>query len=231
MCGRYTQTSDADTLLLEFDLAPTEIAVEPRYNLAPGQMGPVAIDTGEDRPVLKLMRWGLVPSWAKEERIGYKMINARAETIETKPAFRRLFKSRRCLVLADGFYEWNGIEKGKTKIPYRFTIRGGRPFALAGLWDRWRGDNDKTLDTYTIITTSANDLVGLVHERMPVILGSRAKTVWLDRNSGRDSLPALLKPYDPEEMEVHRVSTLVNKPIHDDPSLILPDQGDPGLFD
>jgi putative SOS response-associated peptidase YedK len=233
MCGRYTQTSDAETLFSEFDLTPSETVVEPRYNLAPAQMGPVALDIGEGKPALKLMRWGLVPAWAKEERVGFKMINARAETIDTKPAFKRLFKSRRCLVLADGFYEWKSAGKGETKIPYRFTLKGGRPFALAGLWDRWGKGEDGILETYTIVTTSANDLVGQIHPRMPVILDPEGRTGWLDPDSGEDSLRQLLAPFEAGEMVGHRVSTLVNKPVNDDKGLILPveDGPGPGLFD
>ena len=174
MCGRYSQTSDTPTLLAQFDLAPSELMVEPRFNLAPGQMGPVALPADEGLPRLALMRWGLVPSWAKEEKIGYKMINARAETVESKPAFQRRFKTGRCLVLADGFYEWRKDQGGRTKVPFRYTLKGGQPFAMAGLWDSWSGEEGKVLLTYTIITTSANELVGRIHPRMPVILDNRA---------------------------------------------------------
>ncbi len=231
MCGRYSQTSDTEALTAEFGLNPSGAAVQPRFNFAPGQMGPVALDVGEDRPILRLMRWGLVPAWAEDEKIGYRMINARAETVDQKPAFKRLFKSRRCLVLVDGFYEWSRPGKGGTKVPYRFTMAGGRPFALAGLWDSWRAGQDKALETYTIITTRANELVGRVHDRMPVILNKEDRRVWLDGESGEERLLGLLGPYDPGSMEGYRVSPGVNKPSNEDESLILPWEEQKGLFD
>lgn len=231
MCGRYSQTSDASALRAEFGLAPSNIAVEPRFNFAPRQVGPVAVGTGEDSPGLRLMRWGLVPAWAKEERIGYKMINARAETVNIKPSFKRLFKMRRCLVLADGFYEWKRAEKGGEKAPYRFTLKDGRPFAMAGLWDGWRGNDNGILETYTILTTSANDLVRRIHDRMPVILRTGDRDGWLDQKAGEDRLQALLRPHDPRKMKGYRVSTKVNKPGNDDQSLLLLQEDGPGLFD
>ena len=236
MCGRYSQTSDTEGLVAEFDLAPSLLKVQPRFNFAPGQGGPVALDVGEDRPALRIMRWGLVPSWARDEKIGFRMINARAETVGQKQVFKRLFKSRRCLVLADGFYEWSRSDRGKAKVPYRFTVQGGRPFALAGLWDSWTaGPGEGPLETYTIITTRANSLVGRVHERMPVILRKSDQPVWLDREAPEEKLGSLLEPYDSEAMKGYRVSARLNKAGRDDPSLILPQEEEPdeepGLFD
>ena len=231
MCGRYSQTSDVSALVAEFGLAPCGLEVEPSFNFAPGQVGPVAVATEEDIPELRLMRWGLVPAWAKEERIGYRMINARAETVRVKPAFRKLFKTRRCLVLADGFYEWSRTGKGGPKIPHRFTVRGGAPFAMAGLWDGWLGNGDKILETFTILTTAANDLVGRIHDRMPVILSAGDRSAWIDENSSPEQLQALLKPHDPREMESRQVSAGLNRPGSRDEASALPQRDTPGLFD
>ena len=176
------------------------------------------------------MRWGLIPSWAKEEKVGFRMINARAETIDSKPAFKKLFKTRRCLVLADGFYEWRQDSGGKAKAPYRFVLREGRPFAMAGLWDAWSEGQGPALLTYTIITTSANKVVGRVHPRMPVILDARGRREWLDRAAGPERLAELLKPFDSSAMEGYRVSSGVNKPANDHENLILPVNEDYGLF-
>lgn len=234
MCGRYSQTSGTAELVAAFDLAPSDLTVQPRFNFAPGQTGPVALEGAEEKPVLRLMRWGLVPSWAKDEKIGYRMINARAETVGRKPAFKRLFKSRRCLVLADGFYEWSRPEKGRTKVPFRFVLKAGEPFALAGLWDSWKGGPEGALETYTIVTTRANELVGKIHERMPVILDRAGRLEWLSPGAGEESLAPLLEPFDPGAMEGYRVSPRVNKAGNEDPGLILPwegeEHGENGLF-
>ncbi|MFH1724017.1 MAG: SOS response-associated peptidase, partial [Elusimicrobiota bacterium] len=166
MCGRYTQTADIKTLQRRFGFRAEGAAFAPRYNIAPGQTAPLVVRDEARR--LALMRWGLVPSWAKDPAIGHRMINARSETIAEKPAFRKPFEKRRCLVVADGFYEWR--RAGRAKVPVRFVRKDGAPFAFAGLWDRWRVPGETPLDTFTVLTTSANSLVAEVHARMPVIL-------------------------------------------------------------
>lgn len=165
------------------------------------------------------MRWGLIPAWAKNEKI---IINARVETAAEKPSFRNLFKNRRCLVVADGFYEW--LRESKSRLPYRFTLQDGRLFSLAGLWDRWRRPDGTELETYTILTTQANDLVAPIHHRMPVILDEDGERAWLNGEPGGD----LLRPYPASEMAKTKVSTRVNKAGRDDPSLILPDESNNG---
>jgi len=217
MCGRYTQTASPDALILRFGFKSGDIIVKRRYNLAPGQEAPVVLM--EEGRTLSLMGWGLVPSWAKEPSIGYKMINARAETVAEKASFKRLLPARRCLVLADGFYEWARLERGKA--PMRFTLKGGAPFAFAGLWDRWRKPDGGELITFTIITTRANELMKPVHDRMPVILERAGEEPWLDPDvKGAAELGALLKPFPAEGMEAYYVSPLVNSPRNDVPQCI-----------
>ncbi|HSE84467.1 MAG TPA: SOS response-associated peptidase [Thermodesulfobacteriota bacterium] len=219
MCGRYTQTTDLETLQRRFEFSVKGVALDPRYNLAPGQEAPIVVK--ENERVLKMMRWGLVPHWAKEDSIGYKLINARAETITQKPSFKESFKMRRCLILADGFYEWRKTAKKESKIPIRFMLKDGEPFAFAGLWDIWqKPDGDKLL-SFTIITTNANDLVGRIHDRMPVILRREDEDAWLNTSSKNTDKPAsLLKPYPSEMMDGYEVSTLVNSPKNDSPECI-----------
>ena len=152
MCGRYTQTASPKDLILRFGFQSQELVLKPRYNLAPGQLAPVIVN--EEGKSLQMMQWGLVPSWAREPSIGYKMINARSETLAQKNSFKALLPGRRCLIVADGFYEWAKL--GRNKAPMRFTLKGGEPFAFAGLWDRWKKPDGNELKTFTIITTQSN---------------------------------------------------------------------------
>jgi putative SOS response-associated peptidase YedK len=176
----------------------------------------------KDNRELKMMRWGLVPFWAKEISIGYKMINAKAETVHEKPSYRKPFKERRCLVLADGFYEWKRPDK-KTKIPFLFVLKTRGPFAFAGLWDLWKNPNGEELLTFTIITTSANELMAPIHDRMPVILPQKVESRWLDPEfKDTDKLKTLLQPYPSDKMEAYEVSSIVNSPKNDTPSCIEP---------
>jgi putative SOS response-associated peptidase YedK len=167
MCGRFSREGDAETLIKRYGLTPNSLPeLEPRYNIAPGQFVPVIVQ--EEGPHLSVMRWGLVPSWSKDEKTGYRTINARAETVAQKPMFKGAIKKRRCLVPADGYYEWE--KQRKRKLPWRFVLKSGDTFSFAGLWDHWKKPDGKTLYTFTIITTAANALNKKIHDRMPVIL-------------------------------------------------------------
>ena len=221
MCGRYTLTSGLAILQRRFGFSAEQMKLEPRYNLAPGQDAPLV--TCEEKKTLRLMRWGLVPSWAKQASSGYKMINARAETLPQKASFRKPFRERRCLVLADGFYEWRkGEGKGK-KTPIRFVLPSREPFAFAGLWDIWKKTDGTLVYSFTIITTQANDLPRPVHDRMPVILRPEDEDLWLDPNlKDVTRLTPLLTPYAANALEAYDVSTIVNSPKNDVPECIQP---------
>jgi len=221
MCGRYTQTTDLETLQGRFGFVASGVTLEPRYNIAPTQEAPVVVR--EDTRILKMMKWGLVPYWAKDESIGYKMINARAETLTQKPSFKKPFKERRCLVLADGFYEWRKTEKKGFKVPMRFVLKGREPFSFAGLWDVWQKPDGEKLLSFTIITTEANDLMRPIHDRMPVILPKEDEDLWLDPDlKDVNKLVPLLTPYPSDTMDFYEVSTLVNSPENDIPECIEP---------
>lgn len=219
MCGRYTLTTSGEQVAQQFDLkeAP-ELA--PRYNIAPTQ--PVAaVRSGDDGRELVLLRWGLIPPWAKDLSIGARMINARAETVAEKPAFRSAMKQRRCLILADGFYEWR--TQGNGKQPFYFRVESGRPFAFAGLWEHWRGPDGQIIQSCTILTTEANELVRDLHDRMPVILRPEDYERWLDpglRDAG--AVEDLLAPYPAEAMETYPVSKAVNRVSNEGAALIAP---------
>ncbi|HEV3007271.1 MAG TPA: SOS response-associated peptidase [Pirellulales bacterium] len=209
MCGRFTLRTPASDVAKEFGLIDVP-ELFPRYNIAPTQdVAAVRLDEAGGRE-LAMLRWGLVPSWADDSSIGNRMINARAETVAAKPAFRRAFAKRRCLIVADGFYEWAKEDGGKQ--PYLFTVDRG-PFALAGLWELWRG-----VDSCAIITTTANGLMARFHERMPVILPRDGYAVWLDPEfADLDHLQSLLRPSPAEGMSAQPVSRVVNNPKNDVP--------------
>jgi putative SOS response-associated peptidase YedK len=194
----------------------------PRYNIAPSQpVVTVRQDAGEPVRKLSIMQWGLVPSWAKEPGIGYKTINARAETVATTPSFREPFKSQRCLVPADGFYEWQ--RNGKSNQPYCFEVNDGELFAFAGLWDEWNNAQGELIESCTILTTMSNSLLADIHDRMPVILGQDDYELWLDP-AFRDtpSLSEMLRPFDAGLMSRHPVSTRVNQVQNDDAECAKP---------
>lgn len=219
MCGRYTLTANIDTISQRFKLDAHGLKIEPRYNIAPSQEAPVIVV--EDGKVLKMMRWGLIPSWAKDESIASKTINARAETLYHRPSFKKSLTEKRCLVPADGFYEWK--KEGRKKIPIRFVLKNRDVFAFAGLWDTWRNQRGELIFSFTIITTQANDLIRPIHDRMPVILKREYEELWLDPEvNDVDKLLSLLIPYPPEMMEAYRVSSLVNSPKEDSPECIKP---------
>lgn len=193
----------------------------PRYNIAPSQA--VAVSANDSLGVLAFYKWGLIPSWAKDPAIGSNLINARAETLAEKPAFRSAFRRRRCLIWADGFYEWQVVPSQKSKIPTYIRLQSGRPFVFAGLWESWREPAGGEVRTCTIITTRPNSLMQPIHSRMPVILPASAWSQWLDPQENDPArLSALLIPYPAEEMQAYPVSSLVNNPINDSSACIQP---------
>lgn len=220
MCGRYDETIPIEQLAKRFGFDPDVIDFAPRYNIAPSQIVPIIVKAKENE--LRQYRWGLIPHWAKDPAIGHKMINARAETVASKPSFRDSFKNKRCLVPATGFYEWR--KYGKTKTPMRITLTDEEPFAMAGLWSAWVDKKTgEVLPTFTIITTEANALLEPIHNRMPVILKRENEDAWLDPdNMDRQALQDILEPYPSELMKYYPVSTLVNSPHNDSPEIIEP---------
>lgn len=220
MCGRYMITSSVEALrqLFHFEERPN---LAPRYNVAPTQAVPIVRRSDDGGRQLAMARWGLVPFWAKDLKVGYRMINARAETVAEKPAFRAAFKARRCLIPADGFYEWKAEAGGKQ--PYLIRLESSEPFAFAGLWERWtEPESGERIESCAIIVTSANELVARVHDRMPVILAPNDHDPWLYGESERDDLQQLLAPYPAEAMTACPVSKAVNSPKNDGPELIEP---------
>jgi putative SOS response-associated peptidase YedK len=220
MCGRYTLATRKEEIADQLPLFDVP-ELEPRYNVAPTQSVAAArIVADGARREIALLRWGLIPSWADDPAIGNRMINARADTVAEKPAFRAAYKKRRCLILADGFFEWQ--KTGGKKQPYFIHLQDGQLFAFAGLWEHWHRD-DQTIASCTIVTTEANDLLRPMHDRMPVILHPADYERWLDpANQTGAGLAELLRPYPAEEMTFHPVSTLVNNPRNDSPECIKP---------
>lgn len=219
MCGRYTLATTPQKLAESFSGFEVPAELPPRYNVAPTQ--PIAVVANNGQHKVEFFHWGLIPSWAKDPKIGNQMINARAETLGEKPAFRNAYKRRRCLVLADGFYEWKKEGDG-AKTPMYIRLASGDPFAFAGLWEMWQTAED-TILSCTIITTDPNDLMAQIHNRMPVILPPAAYEQWLDPAERRpDDLQGLLQPYPAELMTAYPVSKMVNSPKNDSPALIEP---------
>ncbi len=217
MCGRFTQRADAKRLAKAFRVEEVP-PVEPRFNIAPSQEILAVRDEGDGRETA-FFRWGLVPSWAKDASAGARLINARSETVEEKPSFRDAFRRRRCIIPADGFYEWR--RAGGSKQPYYFRMRDESPFGFAGLWERWEGDGGRALNSCTILTTEANDVLRPVHDRMPVILHSEDYALWLEAGEReRTVLRELLRPYPAEEMIGYPVSAIVNSPSNQGVGLI-----------
>lgn len=225
MCGRFTNKAKAEEIEKEFGVKRTSESAavfEPRYNIAPSQMISVVLDRGAGERIVKVFKWGLVPSWAKDSEIGNRMINARAETLAEKPSFREAFRRRRCIIPTTGFFEWEKKSSG-AKQPFYFYLKNKDVFGFAGLWEQWL---DKTsgdlLETCTIITTEANQVLEPVHDRMPVILKPEDYDQWLDSKQGdANELQKLLIPYPAAEMDSHAVSRAVNNPAADSPELIL----------
>lgn len=208
MCGRYTLITDIKKIAENFGVPPV-LNAQPRYNIAPTQDVVAILSNGS--PHLSLLHWGLIPAWAKDESVGSRMINARAETLAEKPSFKRLLRGKRCLVVADGFYEWRA--EGKSKTPMYITLQDGQPFAFAGLWDLWKGPDGHEVQSCTIITTEPNELMATIHNRMPAILRPGAYEDWLDPQLRDEQvLTHWLSPYPSELMKARPVSKLVNNP-------------------
>jgi putative SOS response-associated peptidase YedK len=219
MCGRFSVAVPKKELAEYFNVEAFNEVFSPRYNAAPTQNLPVLYNPGER--TLSLMRWGLIPHWASDPGLGVRMINARSETLEIKPSFKGCLESRRCLVPADGFYEWR--KDGSRRVPYRFYMKNRPVFAMAGLWDTWETSVGLNVSSFTIITTKANKLMSFIHDRMPVILSREAESLWLDDNklSLKERLD-LLQPVPDAEILCYPVSTKINSPFYDDPSLVKP---------
>lgn len=221
MCGRFTLSLDPAQLREAFPWLFIPEDLKPRYNIAPSQ--PVAVVTNTSPDKVTFFSWGLVPSWAKDPSMGSRLINARAETLSEKPAFRTSYRRKRCLILADGFYEWKLDSTGKSKSPFYIYLQTRKPFTFAGLWDIWTHSDGSFLPSCTIITTTPNELIQSIHNRMPVILPESAYQSWLDPDmQDTQWLSHLLTPYPALEMSAHAVSRYVNAPQNDTLECIQP---------
>lgn len=224
MCGRFTLTAQRTDIQAAFPDVEVPIDLAPRYNIAPSQPIAVIANTGVHR--MELYRWGLIPSWTRDPAIGDRMINARAETLPEKAAFRGILRRRRCLIVADGFYEWQAQPGGRPKQPMYVRLASGQPFAFAGLWDQWQPAEGEPVRSCTIITTSPNALLQMIHNRMPVILSPDAYAQWLDpAEQPAESLARYLVPFPPELMTVYPVSRYVNSPQNEGPACVAPASG------
>ncbi|MCF8302827.1 MAG: SOS response-associated peptidase [Bacteroidales bacterium] len=221
MCGRFSLTVNESELNERFGTYGGDSPYVARYNCAPTQQLPVITNTEPEK--LNFFRWGLIPFWAKDKRIGNKLINARAETLDKKGSFKHPFRRKRCLVPSDGFYEW---KRNKEKIPHRIIHKGNNLFSMAGIWDSWKDESGATIHTFSIITTQANDLVKSLHDRMPVILSPDHEKAWLELNNTED-LKSLLVPYPSDNLEAYPVSKAVNSPYNDSPEIIERINGKP----
>lgn len=219
MCGRFLLMVPGGIVARQFDLEEVP-SLSPRYNIAPSQeIAAVRLDPESQDRQFCILKWGLIPFWAKDARIGYRTINARSETVAKSPAFRAAYRHRRCLIPADGFYEWKELKKGK--LPYLVRMANEKPFAFAGLWEHWEDPEGTVIESGTILTTVPNDLLRPLHDRMPVILPEENYQLWLDTSMKETRrIQDLLRPYPSEEMEIYPVSTRVNKPANDNPECI-----------
>lgn len=218
MCGRYTLTASAEELAAEFG-AGVPAGYQPRFNIAPQQPVLVLGRDGAGARRMAFLRWGFVPRWATPEDARAGAINARAESLTVRPTFRDAFRLRRCLVIADGFYEWK--REGKARVPFRFHLAEGRLLAFAGLWDAWSGGTEP-LYTCAIVTTAASPAVAAIHDRMPAILAAADRERWIEPEAGAEELRALLRPYAGEALQAYEVSRLVNSVVNDSPECIRP---------
>jgi putative SOS response-associated peptidase YedK len=221
MCGRFTLTVDPADLQENFGEYKMLPQFAPRFNIAPTQ--PVLAIPNDGKQRADFFIWGLIPSWAKDPAIGNRLINARGETLAEKPSFRGSYKYKRCLILADGFYEWKVQPGTKVKVPYFIHMKNRQPFAFAGLWDEWHSPDGSQIRSCTIVTTEPNELMAPIHNRMPVILPSDAYAQWIDPAVRTpESLQLFIRPYPSEEMDAYPVSTLVNSPKHDRAECVVP---------
>jgi putative SOS response-associated peptidase YedK len=218
MCGRFALPYPSKTVA-EYFSVPEEISFAPRYNIAPSQHLAV-ICSNKDAPgrQLAMMRWGLIPNWAKDEKLGYKMINARAETVAEKPAFRAAYRRRRCLIAAGGFYEWQRQEK--IKQPYYLTMKDTKIIAFAGIWERWQSPEGEPVESCAILTTAANSSVRGIHDRMPVIVAPADYNFWIDPGAERDILQQILRFSQSISLSIYPVSAMVNNPTNDAPGCL-----------
>lgn len=220
MCGRFTSLLSPELLAVIYQIFPPE-NMTPRYNISPTQQVLTIREASDGSRLLSTTRWGLVPHWAKDLSIGNKMINARCETVHEKASFRQAIRNRRCIVPASGFYEWAATPDGK--IPYYITTRDGSPFSFAGIWESWKNTDGQELETFSILTTSANSLMSSIHDRMPVMLHPTDFDRWLDPEStDPQQLQHFYQPYPSDLMQLWPVSTLVNSPRNDSPDCIVP---------
>lgn len=221
MCGRFALTLDPADLADAFPEFTIPGGLVPRFNIAPSQ--PILALPNDGTGQADFFVWGLIPSWARDPSIGARLINARAETLAEKPAFRAAYKYRRCLIFSNGFYEWQARPGTKTKVPHFIHLKSGEPFAFAGLWERWGAADGSEVRSAAIITTEPNELMSPIHNRMPVILPRHAYGQWLDPSPRFPiDLQRLLLPFPAAEMEAHPVSTLVNNPANDLPACVTP---------
>ena len=221
MCGRYTLTVTPEMLRTLVNVDPS-LNLQPRYNIAPTQTAPVVRPSGDGRR-MDMLRWGLIPSWSNDRSIASRLINARGETVSRKPSFRESYAQRRCLVPVDGFYEWR--KEGDAKQPFRIGFREGKPFAFAGLWETWivpagQEDAGETMETFTIVTTDANEKIAPIHHRMPVIVDPGDYDLWLTGEP--DEAARVIRAFPPDDMAFYRVSTRVNNVRNDDADCIAP---------
>jgi len=221
MCGRYSVIIDENTLSQSFK-AKLNKEIPAHYNASPGQYLPVI--TSENPSVVQLFRWGFIPHWAKDENVGYKMINARADGLTEKASFKKAVQKQHCLVLANSFFEWKQNSTGKNgKIPYRIHPTDQPLFAMAGLWNRWTNyETGEEIPTFAVITTEANEFMKLIHDRMPVVLPQESALQWIDKQMVLEKQLSLLQPYDATQMEAFEVTREVNKTINDYPQLLEP---------
>ena len=220
MCGRFSLAATLKAITIRFDASPLSSKWHPRFNIAPGQTVLSIVSDQHQRSIVD-MTFGFIPHWAKEKATGYTMINAKAETVAEKPSYKESFLHKRCLIPADGFYEWKTTTEGK--LPYRFTLKDNSLFAFAAIWDTWKSPEGDTKNTFAIITTEGNSLTNQLHDRMPVILHQKDEATWLDPLLTKpEDLQPLLKPYPAAAMEMYAVSPMVNSWRNDTPECIKP---------
>lgn len=220
MCGRFTLTTDVATLIKRFNLEEPDFDVAPNYNVAPGQNIPVVVEEQGVRK-LELHKWGLIPSWASDPKIGYRMINARSETVAEKPSFRKPLLKQRCLIPATGFYEWKKLA-ASSKMPYYIQLKAQKVFAMAGLWDQWKSPEGNNVRSCTILTTEPNTVVKGIHDRMPVILARADEAKWINSEVSGGTMTGLFKAHSSEDTLAYRVAPLVNSPQNNSEELITP---------